>query len=788
MKNNYYFLYFFFDNQLIRWIRVGVFLAIGIFVYLNLHDSRIITRLLPFYFILILQECFIHFKLELGKPKKKVSDDVSHPIESVDFKLRAMLERHPTVEKAMKEIKNNREVQYFNRLLAITYPKHEFAASEEDLLKKAYEISQRAGGVYVHPIDLYAAYLLMLDDSTKFLFNQELDEKDIITVLSWTRKQFLIDVSRKRHISFTGSGVFDFFVFGWSAQLQKYAVNYTDEVLDSESAVPIGRDKEYDLLITALSKSSASNALIVGPAGVGKSTLVSQFVVDSNQGNLPGGLSNKIVFKLQADHLFAGVTNEGDLQERFVELFSELSHAGNIVVYIPNIENIFGGGGSNIDISAALSEYLKSSRIKIIGSTTPEALQRYIYSKQEIKELFDNIEIQEPDEDTALIMVLEKAKQLSHENNIVISYGGIKEACKLSGSYVNDGSAMPGRAVRLLEDAIANASTHGIKVVTQKEIISFIEEKTHIAIAQPDAQESQQLLDLETEMHKRIISQDSAVHAVAEAMRRVRSGLKEENKPIASFLFLGPTGVGKTETAKALAASYFGDEKSMIRLDMSEYQNSDSQDRLLGKEGEYTDTITDKILKTPFSLVLLDEFEKAAPQILDLFLQVLDEGRLTDNRGRTVSFNNAIIIATSNAGSELIREMSVTDSFESKKEMLVSKILEMKIFKPELINRFDEVVVFKQLSEDEVVSISKLFLEEVVDRAKEKQLLLTYDESVPAFIAKRAYSAEFGARNIRRFIEQSVESQLSKLILSQALHHGESAKIKIDNDSLVITL
>lgn len=763
-----------------------IFFAVGSIVYFNLDNGDFVIRMLPFYFFLILQEFFIHFKLENSNPEKKVTETIKHPIETVEYKLRAQLERHPAISQAIQRLMSEREVKHLNNLLSLNIPKQTADVSEDELLRKTLEICLRVKGTFIRPVDLFASYLLLLDLKDKTLFNSGIDESDVLIALSWVRKSHNIDGKRNKGIKFTGSGVFDFFIYGWSAQIERYSVNFTRETLSTHTVKPIGRSNEYDLLITALSKNSSSNALLVGRAGVGKSTLISQFVLDSNEGKLPRNISSKIVFKLHAERLIAGIGNMGDLEERFISLFSELSHAGNIIVFIPNIENIFGGGGLNFDLSGALTDYLKSNNIKIIGTTTPDAFQQFVYHKQEIKELFDIIEVGEPDEQEAIYMILEKAQELEILNRVKITLGAVKEACRLSESYANDGTALPGRAIRLLDDVITNSATHGMGLITDKEIQRFMEEKTHIVLDNPSVEESKKLLNLESEIHKKIVSQDEAVSAISDAMRRVRSGMKEGNKPIASFLFLGPTGVGKTETAKALAGTYFGDEDSMIRLDMSEFQNSDSVERFLGRQNS-TDSLADKVLKKPFALILLDEFEKAYPHILDLFLQILDEGRLTDNLGRTVSFSNTIIIATSNAGSEFIREsFNEGAAIQNVKNALVEKIQQDNIFKPELINRFDDVIVFQPLSQNEVVNVAKLFLNEVIETVSQKRITLSYDETVPVFIAENSYSIEFGARNIKRFIEQSIENQLSKLVLSGSLGEGRSARIAVADNRLII--
>lgn len=792
MKNHYYFLYYFFDNLIVRLIRVFGFFLLGLLVFIHLGDIQFIVRLLPLYFLFLLQECFIHFKLESTVPIKKISDQHSHPIECVDFRTRASLERNQELVKAIHAIGQEHEVIYLKNML--NCPKIEMLTiSEEEVLKKAKELVARVQGDYIHGVDIYASCLLLLDLENKVLFQNEISEEDVLTVLAWTRKEYFIDhPSLHRKLLFSGSGVFDFFVYGWSAQLARYAVNFTSEVLGKTSILPIARDREYDLLVSALNKSSSSNALLVGNAGVGKTSLVSELVIDSNAGVLPHSISNKTVFKLFPEQLIAGVANSGELESRFVMLFSELSHAGNIIVYIPNIENIFGGGGMSIDIGGSLVEYLKGNSIKIIGSTTPEAFKQYILPKQEVQVLFDIVEIDEPEKADIIFMLLEKSKELQHLNGVQISYDAIKEAISLSESYISDGTAMPGRAVRLLEDTISYCNTHGNGKITKQEVRNFVHQKTRIVLDDPTPEERTELLNLENELHKSIVSQDEAVQVVSNAMRRVRSGMKNGKRPIASFLFLGPTGVGKTETAKALASSYFGEETNMIRLDMSEYQNPESVDRFLGGGSDgYGETVLDRVRNTPFSLVLLDEFEKAYPRILDLFLQILDEGHLTDSKGVAVSFSNTIIIATSNAGSEFIREAYAENaavSQENLKSALLEKIQQSNIYKPELINRFDDVVVFKPLSEVDAVNVAVLFLNQVVQKISEQQITLQFDRNVAEFVAKHSYSVEFGARNLRRFIEQSVENQLSKHILSGTLARGGMAHIVVEDEQLVIKL
>lgn len=787
MKYKLYSLYSFFNSDIIQWARVLSFLILGIAAYLFRENGDIVLRIIPLYFILIVQELFIFWKLNISRPIKKISDNKNNLIESVDFRTRMLLQRHGVVG-GLKKIKNTDEVKNLTQFLHADFPIEDIVSLDE-LLHQASEIVAYSYGKYIHAIDIYVSYLLLAEVKGKMLFEKEIDKEDVMLLDTWIRKEYGYDNAIHHEAHFSGNGVYDSLVYGWSAELSRYALNFTQEVLREDSTKPIGRDKEYDLLITSLSKSSARNVLLVGSPGVGKTSLVRQLALDSNAGKLPSHLSHKVVFKLYAERLLAGAENKGDLEARFVALFEELFHAGNIIVYIPSIENIFGGGGIDLDLSGILSEYLKSNRLIVVGTTTESSYQTYIYPKQELRDLIDIVQISEPDAKLLLFMLLEKSRELIHAHGVQITYNGLKETIELSSSYISDGTSLPGRAVRLLEDVITHSKTHGIKIIDKNEVRGFVEQKVHIVLSKPNAQESNQLLHLEQGMHKRIVSQDEAIKDIADAMRRVRSGMKDENRPIASFLFLGPTGVGKTETAKALASLYFGNDNSMIRLDMSEYQTQDSLERLLGSNNpnEFIDNLGNKVLNNPFTLLLLDEFEKAHPKILDIFLQILDEGKLTDNTGRIISFANAIIIATSNAGSELIREKIGNKTVTvDEKQLLVDQILRSNIFKPELVNRFDDVVVFKALNELDIVLIADNFMKEIEEKLSEQHITLSYGKDVLEFIANASYSEEFGARNVRRFIEQAVENHISTKLLDNTLIPGGRAVISIVNNSIVV--
>ena len=350
---------------------------------------------------------------------------------------------------------------------------------------------------------------------------------------------------------------------------------------------------------------------------------------------------------------------------------------------------------------------------------------------------------------------------------------------------------MPGASISLLDDAANTVHLSGKLLVEESDVLDRIKAKTNVAFGKPKLKEKELLLHLEKEIHKRIIGQEEAVSSISEAIRRIRSGVETMSRPI-SFLFLGPTGVGKTETSKALSSIYFGGEEKMIRLDMSEYSGNDALKRLLGAppgEGDITEggELTEKIYDNPFSLVLLDEFEKASPSVLDLFLQVLDNGRLTDNRGKTVNFSDAIIIATSNAASEFIREQvgkgtAIDKTFQ--KELL--EFLQTKgIFKPELLNRFDGIIVFKPLGEKEVRQITELLLDKIYKAMFKQDITLNFDEKIIAKIVREGADEEFGARPLRRYIQDNIEDLLAQKILKDEIKRGDKITVSVNQSGSI---
>lgn len=789
MDNPYLRLYLFYNSRVILFIRIALLIGLCAMLILTGLDQSVAKYLFLIYFILLLHELFILDRVHHTKPQSSVNEgrDVW---DAVVFGLVYTLKNSVNVQAAVAKIAKNRQVLFFQEKIGASYQVTQVDTTDEDVLKKAHELVKKIKGTFVYPVDFFAAFLIVTEEKTGYLQQLELKEQDVVNILLWTRNAYGIDEPKKQ-LQFLGFGVFDSLVYGWNVEIRKYALNFTYAVL-SKAFPPtvVGRSNEYEEFLVILSKDSSNNVLLVGEAGSGKTSLVEYFAYNSHIGNTPDGLGHKVVYELLVDQFLAGASSKGEQQARFTALIQDIQHSGNVLLFIQNIETIFGGGGVGLDISGVLFEYLKAGTVQVIGTTTLASFNTYLKGKQSVANLFEDVRLDEPDKPTALFMLFEKVPLLEQKFHVKISYPAVKTSVDLSASYFPD-RILPGKAITMLEDTASRARMEKRKFIEKDDVIRQIETKTDIVLEKPTQKEKNVLLHLEDEIHKRIINQEDAVHAIASAMRRLRSGFSKETRPISTFLFLGPTGVGKTETAKALAQIYFHDKVHMIRIDMSEYQAQESLPRLLGAfpaEAYIPNTLTEQVKDNPFSLVLLDEFEKAHPHILDLFLQVFDDGRLTDNSGKTISFANTIIIATSNAGSEMVREGIERGTNKNLKGELTEYLLKNNLFKPELINRFDEVVVFTPLSHEHIKEIIKLLFKDVSDQLAKQEITLQVDNAVIEKIIQEGYSAEFGARNVRRYIEENIEEVISKAILENKLGNGSTAHLTIDGQGNLVVI
>ncbi len=540
----------------------------------------------------------------------------------------------------------------------------------------------------------------------------------------------------------------------------------------------VSRDKEVRQIFEAF-EGGQNGVLLVGHVGVGKRSIIEGLAQLMVKEEVPSFLKDKRLVELDVSRLISG-SNPAQAQERLLSIIGEMQKSKNIILFIENIENMMGissGSEESLELSEVLAETLSRQGIYCLASVSSENYSRYLEGRA-IASAMTTINVAEPEINDAICMLESKVSWLENKYGIYFDYNSIEETVKLSSKYIND-KFLPEKAVNIIKAAAVRNSKLAAKdpekkICTKNDIAEVVSEITGILVSKVSESESEKLMNLEQKIHERMIGQEEAVVAVAGSLRRARADMREGSRPIASFLFLGPTGVGKTELAKTVSDIYFGDEKYMIRLDMSEYQLADSVKKMLGDVDGTLGYLTEAVRKKPFSLILFDEIEKAHPDILNLFLQILDDGRLTDGQGRTINFTNSIIIATSNAGALFIQ-----DAVKSNTEMAVIKQALIdehlnKVMRPELINRFDGIIVFKPLTLENVLSISKLMVKKIEKNLSKKGIGLLYDDDGLLVLAKAGYDPKFGARPLRRLLQDKIENEIANLILTKSLNRRDA--------------
>lgn len=576
----------------------------------------------------------------------------------------------------------------------------------------------------------------------------------------------------------------------WTAKptpiLDSYSIDFTDLAAAGESGFLIGHKNEYDRLINILSRPIKPNALLIGEPGSGKETIISALAYGIIKDEVPDIIFDKRLVGIQISSLISG-SSSAEISGKLNKIVNEIISAGNIILYIPDIHNLikpFGEGAmSAADI---LMPIVNGDDFPIIGATYAKEFKQHIELLSDFTNAFEVIRVEEVSENEAIQILVYDSLILEKQYNIKISFGAIKNAIVLSHKYLKQ-KLLPASAQDLLREALSSASQRKNKFLQAGDIIDIVERKINIPIHLAGKEEAEQLLNLENIIHQFLVDQEPAVSAVSRALREYRSGLGRKGGPIANFLFIGPTGVGKTELSKILAKVQFGSENAMIRFDMSEYQNKESIARFIGSpDGKISGSLTESIIQKPHSLILLDEFEKAHSDILNIFLQVFDDARLTDNLGRTVDFTNTIIIATSNANSNFIKErIEAGDKIEKISEELKKKLTEY--FRPELLNRFSEIVVFKNLSQSDIEKIAKFQFISLAKTLEETQgIILSYSDDVVKKIAELGYDPVFGARPLRGVLSNKIKSVLAEKILRGDIIKGSTVEINIKDGEIII--
>jgi ATP-dependent Clp protease ATP-binding subunit ClpC len=563
---------------------------------------------------------------------------------------------------------------------------------------------------------------------------------------------------------------------------QAYVLNrYAQEISGHEGGASLGTlshkgEKQVQLLKDLLSRARESNVLLVGEPGEGKMDLVYAFARDVQTGAVPFALEHKRPMMFDGEMLVSNSDSKNGFETTLIRILNDAVSAGNILLVFNNFPAFVQSARQiGSDVISLMDAYLGSSQLQIITLTDKARYHDMLEQDPVIKQRFERILVESP-EDNEMIQILEKvADKLEAHSGVVFTYGALKETIKMVYDHFSE-PTMPDKAIDILVELPARVLRERRMLVEKQDVYKIIEQKTGVPLGKIEDGEKQTLLNMEEALHKRVVGQDEAIEVVSNAMRRSRSGVRNAGRPIGSFLFIGPTGVGKTETAKALAALFFGDEKHMIRLDMSEFGGEDAVSRLIGSyEGSKTGVLARTLSERPYGVVLLDEFEKSSLGVHDLFLQILDEGFFTDVRGKKVNARDVIFIATSNAGSSLIfqRMQEGIDMTLVQKEV-IGHIIESHVFKAEFINRFDAVVLFHPLVLEHIEQIAALMLEKLRIRLRGRGLDMTVTHDLVKYVAQQGVDPVFGARPMNRYIQEHVEQVIAEKLIRGDIREGST--------------
>ncbi|WP_102349357.1 ATP-dependent protease ATP-binding subunit ClpC [Bacillus sp. Marseille-P3661] len=620
----------------------------------------------------------------------------------------------------------------------------------------------------------------------------------------------------------------------------------------------IGREKEIQRVIEVLSRRTKNNPVLIGEPGVGKTAIAEGLAQQIIQNEVPEILRNKRVMTLDMGTVVAGTKYRGEFEDRLKKVMDEIRQAGNIILFIDELHTLIGAGGAEgaIDASNILKPSLARGELQCIGATTLDEYRKYIEKDAALERRFQPIKVGEPTQEEAIQILKGLRDRYEAHHRVTITDDAIDEAVKLSDRYISD-RFLPDKAIDLIDEAAAKVrlrsytappnlkeleqKLEGIRKekdaavqsqefekaaslrdteqrlredvektkkewkerqgqenseVTTEDIALVVSAWTGVPVSKLAQAETDRLLNMEEILHGRVIGQDEAVKAVAKAIRRARAGLKDPKRPIGSFIFLGPTGVGKTELARALAESMFGDEDALIRIDMSEYMEKHATSRLVGSPPGYVGheeggQLTEKVRRKPYSVILLDEIEKAHPEVFNILLQVLEDGRLTDSKGRTVDFRNTIVIMTSNVGaSELKRNKYVGFNVQEGQEYkdMKSKVMDSlkKAFRPEFLNRIDEIIVFHSLERQHINEIVTLMANELIKRLKEQDIEFVISDIAKEKISDEGFDPEYGARPLRRALQKHVEDRLSEELLKGTIEKGKKVTLDIEDNEFVV--
>ena len=661
-----------------------------------------------------------------------------------------------------------------------------------DIILAAGAIAQRRKRQTIGAGDLLAAVSSLNKTWEAFLVENQIKPSDLEHLVNWIeriqnqraeqRQYWTLEALKRR-----GSWARD-----WSSSytitLDRYSIDWVIRASRAGFRKIVGHQQELKEIERILSKSECNNVLLVGEPGAGRKTMVEALAEKAFLAESGPTINYKRVLQFDISRLTASLTSFEQAEAALDQCFAEAVRAGNIILVIDELHNFISSENKAgvINIAAILMRYLPLQGFKLVAVTSYLGLHQVIEKNPGLLSQFEKVEVQEISAEETLI-ILENFYVPFFENKLkgIIEYKALQAIAQLSNKYIAS-LPLPDKAIRLLDETVSYVIGHTKnKSLQEKHVRKVLSDKIQVPLEELEEKEKTKLLNMENLLKNRVIGQEQALEEVSSALRRARAEVQTRKGPIGSFLFLGPTGVGKTETAKALASLYFGSEQKMIRLDMSEFQNPQDIARLLG-EGNSEGALTMPVRENPFSLVLLDELEKAHPNVLNLFLQVLDEGFVTDSFGRKVDFSNTIIIATSNAAAEMIRQaVGQSQDWSALKEKLMDYILQKQIFRPEFINRFDGVVAFRPLSQANLLDISQLLLKKISDNLKDKGITFETTKELKERIVQLSYNPSFGAREMRRVIQNKIENSLASGLLGGMIRRGDTIQISPDNFEII---
>lgn len=645
---------------------------------------------------------------------------------------------------------------------------------------QALEVAKQTNSSEVDSVVLVAGLVFSIPNFQNVLAQRELDSKDIVLGVNW--KHHMDQTIERYHARQRYGGIGRDLSFGWAPLLNQVGYNMTESIQNGGvlNRTVDSRLQTIDQVLHLLAQPGRRNAALVGDPGVGKTTLVysvAQKLLQDPKG-VPASLRFQQLVELDASHLIANTKGRGELEGMLIHIFNEAISAKNVIIFLDDAQLFLKDGTGSVDLSNILLPIIEGGALKLILALDSQEWLQLSQTSPGLAQSLNRVVVSELSKDETIQVVEDQTLIIESKHNVILMNQAIDEAYKLAERFIHE-QAFPGKVLKLLDTAAGFPEQE--QFITAQSVQQAIEKSFDVKVQTAStSEEKDTLLNLEDKIHERMINQTRAVKLVSDALRRARTGVRNESKPIGTFLFLGPTGVGKTELSKALADSYFGGEDHIVRIDLNEYSHPDDTNRLLATGATDPYSLCAQISKQPFSVVLLDEIEKAHPNVLNLLLQMLDEGMLRDSQNKPVSFRDSIIIATSNAGADRIRaHIDQGEQLEQFEEAFVNELINANIFRPEFLNRFDEIILFRPLTKEELVQVVDLLINTINKTLASRKISVLLTPAAKLFLVEKGYDPRLGARPLRRVVQRSVENVVAQHLLGNTIAPGETIELDV---------